>query len=108
MNTKETYEGAIERALFTAEEIASAIARLATQIAEDHRRQPLTLIGVLKGALYVVTDLARALAAIPDGPSEIIVDYRPGAGIRMAPHFYTLDSELEHAVSEIRAITEGR
>jgi len=30
---------------------------------------------VLKGALYVAADLARAIAAVPDGPSEIIVDY---------------------------------
>ncbi len=75
MKITESYDGAIERTLFTAEEISGAIQRLAVQIAEDHQGQPLTLLGVLKGALYVVTDLARALAAIPGGPSEIIVDY---------------------------------
>ncbi|HVE78514.1 MAG TPA: aminotransferase class V-fold PLP-dependent enzyme [Gemmatimonadaceae bacterium] len=32
---------------------------------------------------------------------HIIVDYRPGAGIRVAPHFYTSDAELEHAVAAI-------
>ncbi|HET9424082.1 MAG TPA: aminotransferase class V-fold PLP-dependent enzyme [Gemmatimonadaceae bacterium] len=31
----------------------------------------------------------------------VVVDYRPGAGIRIAPHFYTMDSELEHAVAII-------
>ena len=31
----------------------------------------------------------------------IIVDFRPGAGIRIAPHFYTRDEELEDAVSAI-------
>ena len=31
----------------------------------------------------------------------VVVDYRPGAGIRLAPHFYTQDSELEQAVSVI-------
>lgn len=30
---------------------------------------------------------------------EIFVDYRPGAGIRVAPHFYTRDDELESAVA---------
>jgi hypoxanthine phosphoribosyltransferase len=75
VTTNESYEKAIERTLFSADEIAAAVRRLAKEIAEDHRGQPLTLIGVLKGALYAVTDLARALAAIPDGPSEIIVDY---------------------------------
>jgi len=31
----------------------------------------------------------------------VIVDYRPGAGIRLAPHFYTSDSELESAIGLI-------
>jgi kynureninase len=31
----------------------------------------------------------------------ILVDYRPGAGIRVAPHFYTRDEELDMAVAEI-------
>jgi hypoxanthine phosphoribosyltransferase len=61
--------------LFSEEEIANALARLAAQIAGDYRGQPLTLLGVLKGALYVAADLARAIAAVAGGPSEIIVDY---------------------------------
>lgn len=32
---------------------------------------------------------------------DIVVDYRPGAGIRVAPHFYTRDEELETAVAAI-------
>ena len=75
MKPLESYDAAIEHVLFTDSEIAAAIARLAGQIAQDHRRQPVTLLGVLKGALYVISDLARALAAVPDGPSEIVVDY---------------------------------
>ena len=35
---------------------------------------------------------------------EIIVDYRPGAGIRVAPHFSTSDDELELAVAAIDEI----
>ena len=35
---------------------------------------------------------------------EILVDYRPGAGIRLSPHFYTTDDELRHAVEQIAAI----
>lgn len=75
MTTSETYDDAIERVLYTADEIAEAVARLAGQIAEDHAGKPLLLLGVLKGALHVVTDLARALARVPNGPSQIFVDY---------------------------------
>jgi len=32
---------------------------------------------------------------------NVIVDYRPGAGIRIAPHFYTTDAELELAMGTI-------
>ncbi len=39
---------------------------------------------------------------------EIICDYRPGAGIRLSPHFYTTDEELELAVRELRAIVDTR
>lgn len=30
---------------------------------------------------------------------RIMVDYRPGAGIRMAPHFYTTDAEIDAAIT---------
>jgi kynureninase len=33
---------------------------------------------------------------------EILVDYRPKAGIRVAPHFYTADEELDSTVAAIR------
>ena len=32
---------------------------------------------------------------------DVIVDYRPNAGIRVAPHFYTSDDELEAALAAI-------
>ena len=55
--------------------IAQAVESLAARIATDYRRQPLLLLGVLKGALCFTADLARALAGMADGPSEIMVDY---------------------------------
>lgn len=33
--------------------------------------------------------------------NDVLVDYRPGAGIRVAPHFYTTDEELERVVAMI-------
>jgi kynureninase len=38
---------------------------------------------------------------------EILVDYRPGAGIRLSPHFYTIDEELEHVIAEIGVIRDS-
>jgi kynureninase len=35
---------------------------------------------------------------------QILVDHRPGAGIRISPHFYTADHELEHTIRELSAI----
>jgi kynureninase len=32
---------------------------------------------------------------------DVVVDYRPGAGIRLSPHFYTRDAELDAAVAAI-------
>jgi kynureninase len=38
---------------------------------------------------------------------EFIVDYRPGAGIRISPHFYTTDNELELVIEEMKKIAES-
>lgn len=35
---------------------------------------------------------------------NILVDYRPGAGIRVAPHFYTRDDEVDGAIGAIDEI----
>lgn len=35
---------------------------------------------------------------------DVVIDYRPGAGIRVAPHFYTTDDEIEAAVGHIDEI----
>ena len=38
---------------------------------------------------------------------EFIVDYRPGAGVRISPHFYTKDEELELVIGEMKKIRDG-
>jgi kynureninase len=37
---------------------------------------------------------------------EVLVDHRPGAGIRISPHFYNTDDEVRRAVTEIRDILD--
>jgi len=39
---------------------------------------------------------------------EFIVDYRPGAGVRISPHFYTKDEELELVIAEMKKIRDHR
>ncbi|HEY0406560.1 MAG TPA: aminotransferase class V-fold PLP-dependent enzyme [Pyrinomonadaceae bacterium] len=39
---------------------------------------------------------------------EFIVDYRPGAGVRISPHFYTTDEELELIIREMKTIRDTR
>ena len=64
-------------------------------------------------------DSQRAGAVIidvPDGQAVsqqlilqgVIVDYRPGAGIRIAPHFYNTEQEIDRAMNIMVEITSSR
>ena len=44
-------------------------------------------------------EISRSLKSL-----DILCDYRPGAGIRLSPHFYTRDEELDDAVAAIGEI----
>jgi len=39
---------------------------------------------------------------------EFIVDYRPDAGVRISPHFYTKDEELELVIAEMKKIRDTK
>jgi kynureninase len=39
---------------------------------------------------------------------DFLIDYRPGAGIRIAPHFYTTDEECDAVMAEIAALVKQR
>ncbi|GAB2531971.1 hypoxanthine phosphoribosyltransferase [Brachybacterium huguangmaarense] len=51
----------VERVLLSAEQISERIAELGAQIARDYADNPPILVGVLKGAVMVMADLARAI-----------------------------------------------
>jgi kynureninase len=57
----------------------------------------------------VVVDVPNG-AAVTDEliRRQVIVDYRPGAGIRVAPHFYNTEAEVDTAVATMDAILEDR
>jgi len=92
-------------------------------IREKSMRQTQTLIGLAEEAGFRVTspknpahrggtitvwdenaaDITKELIR-----REFIVDYRPGAGVRISPHFYTTDEELELVIAEMKKIRDGR
>ncbi|MGH9499777.1 MAG: aminotransferase class V-fold PLP-dependent enzyme [Terriglobales bacterium] len=39
---------------------------------------------------------------------DILVDYRPKAGVRMSPHFYNTDEELERGIAAVEEILKER
>ena len=39
---------------------------------------------------------------------DFIIDWRPGAGIRISPHFYSTEDECDEVIAEIAALAEGR
>jgi hypoxanthine phosphoribosyltransferase len=65
--TTESYPGDIKSVLLSSEEIQAKVAELGGQLGDDYRDtlaengQDLLLITVLKGAVFFVTDLARAI-----------------------------------------------
>ena len=61
---------------------------------EPQRRGGVVILDVPNGK-QVAKELERR---------EVLVDYRPRAGIRIAPHFYTSEDELDHTISEIRKV----
>jgi kynureninase len=64
-------------------------------------RDPERRGGTVAFSLPHAYEVSQALLA-----RDILVDYRPEAGIRVAPHFYTTDDEVESAVAAMDEILE--
>ncbi|MFZ2503112.1 MAG: hypoxanthine phosphoribosyltransferase [Nocardioides sp.] len=62
-------EGDLVRVLFTEEQIQEKVAELGARIAADYAGKDLLLVGILRGAVMVMADLARAL------PSHVEMDW---------------------------------
>jgi kynureninase len=63
----------------------------------DHERGGSVVIDVPNGAAVTDALLAR----------HVIVDFRPKAGVRVAPHFYTTEAEIDGALEAIDEILGG-
>ena len=51
----------IDRVLFTPDQIQKRVAELGAQISKDYAGKPVLLIGVLKGVIFFMADLLRAI-----------------------------------------------
>jgi kynureninase len=60
----------------------------------DHERGGSVVIDIPNGA-NVTEELLR---------QQVIVDYRPNAGIRIAPHFYNTEAEVDRAIAVMDAL----
>ena len=60
------------------------------------------------GAVILAVPEARGRAIVAElARRQILIDFRPGAGVRIAPHFYTADHELSHTIDNLKEILEG-
>jgi kynureninase len=64
----------------------------------DHERGGSVIVDVPDGAAVADALIRR----------DVIIDYRPGAGIRMAPHFYNTEEELDRAIAVLSEICQSR
>jgi kynureninase len=90
------------------------------RIREKSVRQTQRLIGLADEAGFPVRSPRNpsnrggvVVLDVPDGAKVtaelarrgVLVDYRPGAGIRIAPHFYTTDDEVDATIAALRQIS---
>jgi selenocysteine lyase/cysteine desulfurase len=38
---------------------------------------------------------------------DVLCDWRPGVGLRLGPHFYNTDEDIERGLTEIKSIVDG-
>jgi hypoxanthine phosphoribosyltransferase len=74
MNVERAIHPDLESVLFSEAEISAAIDRIAQAIARDYGGRDVLLLGVLKGAIHVFSDLARRLETISPGPATVYLD----------------------------------
>lgn len=66
---------------------------------KDPARRGGTITVAHEHASAIVTELIRR---------EFIVDYRPGAGVRISPHFYNKDEEIDLIINEMKTIRDTK
>ena len=92
------HDDAIGEVVVPADELARRVQELAEEVSSDYRDSDLVLIGVLKGAVFFLADLMRALTV----PCE--VDFMAIASYGSA----TKSSGVVRILKDLDAVIEGR
>lgn len=82
----------IERVLFTEEQVAARIREVAAEISEKYRGGEVKLIAVLKGAVFFLTELARAME-IP-----VKIDFLAISSFGGAPGMVRIAKDLDEPI----------
>jgi kynureninase len=79
--------------------------RLLIDLADEFEIPVRTCRNAAQRGGVVILDVPNGMDVTNElGRREILVDYRPQAGIRIAPHFYTSDEEVRHTVQQLHEI----
>lgn len=104
-------EGIATVAEVTVARIREKSMRQTKLLVEEAGRQGLAIRSPREGARrggHVALDVPEGYAVCQAlSAREIVVDFRPDAGLRVAPHFYNTDDEVVACVRAIRAILDA-
>src|SRR3979411_2437240 len=85
----------LERILFTEEQVSARIAEVAAEISDKYRARDLKLIAVLKGSVFFLTALARAIT-IPLKIDFLAISSFGGSG----PGMVRIAKDLGHPIQD--------
>jgi hypoxanthine phosphoribosyltransferase len=89
----------VERVLFTEEQVAQRIREVAAEISQRFRGRDLKLIGVLKGSVFFLTALARAID-IPLKIDFLAISSFSGPASGSAPGMVRIAKDLDEPIED--------
>jgi hypoxanthine phosphoribosyltransferase len=92
----------VERVLFTEEQVSQRIREVGAEIAAKYKGSDLKLIGVLKGAVFFLTALARAVD-IPVQIDFLSISSFPGQAAR-APGVVRIAKDLDDPIEDMHVL----
>jgi hypoxanthine phosphoribosyltransferase len=89
----------IDRILFTEEQVNQRVREVASEISEKYRGRDLKLVGVLKGSVFFLTALARAIE-IPLKIDFLAISSFPGRSGGNQPGMVRIAKDLDHPIQD--------